>query len=58
MKINSIESVAETLGKSTRRVQQLVKEFNIPVVKGISEADLKRLRNRKTQPGPRPRVKK
>lgn len=59
MKINTPANVAEKLGTSVRRVQQLIKELGIEPVATIgktqilSDADVKRLEKRKTQRGPK-----
>ena len=59
MKINTTEAIAERLGTSVRRVQQLIKELNIEPVQKIgrsqilSDADVQRLEKRSTQRGPK-----
>lgn len=64
MTINTPEAIAERLGTSTRRVQQLIKELEIEPVQIIgktqiiSDADVKRLEKRKTQRGPAKGAKK
>ena len=61
MKLNTTESVADALGITPQRVRQLVKELGISRVacpccgakdRGITDADVKKLEKRKTQPGP------
>lgn len=56
--IATTAAIAAKLGTSTRRVQQLIKELEIVPIQTIgrsmilSDADVKRLEKRKTQPGP------
>lgn len=61
--LNTVENVAKKLNTSPRRVQQLINELGIESAQTIgktqiiSEADVRRLEQRKTQRGPEKKVK-
>lgn len=60
MKINTTETVAAALGISVQAVRLAIKKLNItPTMIGkaivLSDADVRKLERRKTQPGPKKR---
>lgn len=61
MKINTSESVADALGITVKRVQQLAKEMGLPRLGRqfvITDSDVKKMAARKTQRGPATKAKK
>jgi hypothetical protein len=61
MKINTTESVADALGITVKRVQQLAKEMKLRRLGRqfvITEKDVKKMASRKTQRGPAAKGKK
>ena len=61
-KLHSTAEVASQLGVSVRRVRQIAKSMevgqNISGRLVFTDADIDAMRNRRTQPGPHPRIEK